>query len=187
MKTIKMRKHKMKKIYTRKIILLSAIFVLLVIYILQVSFSKKTNTKTILFDEEISSVEISKNGNILVALNKVDDKWQTEKSLVMENRANGIINSIKEIKVLEIVAQNSDNLELYGLEKENALIVKANTKEKPITLTIGKKSTVGSQCYIQINDDKKIYLVQGDLRTTFEITPDEIKEKEQNTEQNITE
>ena len=60
----------MKNIYTRKIVLLSSIAVLLVIYILQISFLGRSKVKTVYTNEEIDSVEITKNGGHILSLKK---------------------------------------------------------------------------------------------------------------------
>lgn len=168
----------MKNIYTRKIILLSSIVVLLVIYIFQISFLGKSKVKTVYTKEEIDSVEITKNGGHILSLKKENEKWLVENFPAMENRANRIINSVNEIKILSTVSYDLSDLERYGLTDENAVKVVASSGGKvERILYVGKDSVAGSQCYVCLDDEKKIYLAQGSLKSTFEVSADEIKEK----------
>ena len=111
----------MKNIYTRKIVLLSSIAVLLVIYILQISFLGRSKVKTVYTNEEIDSVEITKNGGHILSLKKENEKWLVENFPAMENRANRIVNSVNEIKILSTVSYDLSDLERYGLTDENAV------------------------------------------------------------------
>lgn len=168
----------MKNIYTRKIILLSSIAVLLVIYIFQISFLGKSKVKTVYTKEEIDSVEVTKNGEHILSLKKENEKWLMENFPAMENRANRIVNSVNEIKILSTVSYDLSDLERYGLTDENAVKVVASSGGKvERTLYVGKDSVAGSQCYVRLDDEKKIYLAQGSLKSTFEVSADEIKEK----------
>lgn len=168
----------MKNIYTRKIVLLSSIAVLLVIYILQISFLGRSKVKTVCTNEEIDSVEITKNNGHILSLKKENEKWLVENFPAMENRANRIVNSVNEIKILSTVSYDLSDLECYGLNDENAVKVVASYGGKvERTLYVGKDSVAGSQCYVRLDDEKKIYLAQGSLKSTFEVSADEIKEK----------
>ncbi len=170
----------MKNIYTRKIALLSAIAVLLVVYILQVSVLGRTKVKTVFTAEEIDSVEISKNGGHILSLKKENEKWLVEDFAAMENRANRIVNSVNEIKILSTVSYDLGDLERYGLNDENAVKVVASSGGKVMrTLYVGKDSVAGGQCYVMLDGEKKIYLAQGSLKSTFEVSADDLKEKAQ--------
>ena len=168
----------MKNIYTRKIVLLSSIAVLLVIYILQISFLGRSKVKTVYTNEEIDSVEITKNGGHSLSLEKENEKWLVENFPAMENQANRTVNSVHEINILSTVSYDLSDLERYGLTDENAVKVVASSGGKILrTLYVGKDSVAGSQCYVRLDDEKKIYLAQGSLKSTFEVSVDEIKEK----------
>ena len=148
------------------------------IYILQISFLGRSKVKTVCTYEEIDSVEITKNNGHILSLKKENEKWLVENFPAMENRANRIVNSVNEIKILSTVSYDLSDLERYGLNDENAVKVVASYGGKvERTLYVGKDSVAGSQCYVRLDDEKKIYLAQGSLKSTFEVSADEIKEK----------
>lgn len=164
--------------YTKKIVLLSAIAALLVIYILQLSFTGRNKVKVIATEEAIDFVLIDNNGKKL-SISKNGDNWYVgeEKFPCQLNRANGIVNAINEIKVLGTVASGAaDDNDRYGFD--NAIKVDAYCGEKLLrSVVIGKNTATGSQCYVRIDGKSAVSLVQGALRSTFETTADEIKEK----------
>ncbi len=167
----------MKRFYTRKIILLSSIFILLIIFLLQLYLGRKTDVKIIYTDSEIDFVEITKNNLPVLALKQDGEIWTSDGFSVLKNRANGIVNSINEIKILGTATKRTDDLARYGLTEESALKVSASSEGKIVrTLFVGKNSTAGNQCYIMLDSDKTVYLAQGDLRDTFEVSVDDIKE-----------
>ncbi|MGN0729868.1 DUF4340 domain-containing protein [Treponema sp.] len=162
--------------YTRKIILLSSIAFLLAVYIFQLAFLGKTKIKTVVFDGDIDAVEITKNGFHILSLKKENENWLADDLPAMENRVNRIVNSINEIKILSTVSYDFSDLERYGLTDENAVKVVAFSGGKEVrTLYAGKDSAAGSQCYVRVDDDKKIYLVQGTLKSTFEVSAEDLK------------
>lgn len=168
----------MKTRYTRKIVLLSVIAVLLVVYILQLVSASRTNVKILLAEGDIDYVLIDNNGSKL-AIAKEGDGWVVgqDKLPCQLNRANGIVNAISEIKVLGNVASGSaaDN-ERYGFD--SGITVEAYSNTKLIrSLVVGKNTATGSQCYARIDGKSTVNLVQGALRSTFEATAADIIEK----------
>lgn len=173
----------MNRLYTRKIVLLSAVVVLLAVYILQLAFSGKNKVKVLTVEETIDMVMIDNGGSKLV-ISKNGDSWFVgeEKLACQLNRANGIVNAINEIKVLGNVASGSaaDN-ERYGFD--NGIIVEAYCGDKLVrSLVVGKNTATGSQCYVRIDGKSAVSLVQGAMRSTFEATADDIIEKKQDEE-----
>lgn len=171
----------MKAVYARKLILLCSIAVLTAVYILQLAFENKTQVRTVFTEESIDAVVITRNGEPVVSIQKTDEKWtaDTEKIPVKENRANGIVNTVSEIKILETVHSGGTDAERYGLNPEAALKAEAFSGGKKVrTLSVGKSTATGSQCYVQIDGDRKIYLAQGALRSSLEVSAEDIKEEE---------
>ena len=87
------------------------------------------------------------------------------------------MNAISEIKILGSVSSGSaaDN-ERYGFD--SAIVVEAYGATKLLRrIVVGKNTATGSQCYARLDDKSSIFLVQGALRSIFEVTEDNIKEK----------
>ena len=165
----------------RKVVLLVAIVVLLLIYVLQVAFSHKTNVRTLYIEGDVDRVETLKASDRLYSLDKVGDEdgevWTVDGEAAREWSARGIASAISEVKLLCVATKSQSDDERYGLSDESVLVVKAFTGGEVVrTLYVGKLSTTGGQTYVRVDDDKTVYMAQGSLRSTFEVTADDLKE-----------
>lgn len=155
----------------RKIILLTACVLLLGIYIAQLASSLRSSVKNKTLGADPDKLTIE-NAGTLIELVKSDDGWTIgEKRYKADtNTIDGLVNAVKNIRVLDTVAQaGSDAVdERYEIDKANAIVVKAYKGNELVrTLTIGKASSTGSQSYLTLDGKKDIYLVSGTLRDTF--------------------
>ena len=155
----------------RKIILLTACVLLLGIYIAQLASSLRSSVKNKTLGADPDKLTIE-NAGTLIELAKSDDGWTIgEKRYKADtNTIDGLVNAVKNIRVLNTVAQaESDAVdERYEIDKANAIVVKAYKGNELVrTLTIGKASSTGSQSYVTLDDKKDIYLVSGTLHDTF--------------------
>ena len=155
----------------RKIILLTACVLLLGIYIAQLASSLRSSVKNKTLGADPDKLTIE-NAGTLIELAKSDDGWTIgEKRYKADtNTIDGLVNAVKNIRVLDTVAQaGSDAVdERYEIDKANAIVVKAYKGNELVrTLTIGKASSTGSQSYVTLDGKKDIYLVSGTLRDTF--------------------
>ena len=155
----------------RKIILLTACVLLLGIYIAQLASSLRSSVKNKTLGADPDKLTIE-NAGTLIELVKSDDGWTIgEKRYKADtNTIDALVNAVKNIRVLDTVAQaGSDAVdERYEIDKANAIVVKAYKGNELVrTLTIGKASSTGSQSYVTLDGKKDIYLVSGTLRDTF--------------------
>lgn len=173
-----------KALPVRKIVLLCAIAVLLVIYILQLLFSARSSAKVVTTDAEIDTLSVTKGDESLYTITKSVAYWYYEYRPLMENRANGLVNSVKEISLLGTVTSNTNDLERYGLDHDNAVTVTALSGGKAVrVLKLGKISATGSQCYVMLDDGSNVYLARGALRSTFDVDINTLLEPEETEEQ----
>ena len=155
----------------RKIILLTACVLLLGIYIAQLASSLRSSikNKTLGADPDKLTIE---NASTLIELAKSDDGWTVgeRRYKADTNGADALVDAVKNIRVLDTVAQAGNDAvdERYEIDKANAIVVKAYKGNELVrTLTIGKTSSTGSQSYLTLDDKKDIYLVSGTLHDTF--------------------
>ena len=150
---------------------MTACVLLLGIYIAQLASSLRSSVKNKTLGADPDKLTIE-NAGTLIELVKSDDGWTIgEKRYKADtNTIDGLVNAVKNIRVLDTVAQaGSDAVdERYEIDKANAIVVKAYKGNELVrTLTIGKASSTGSQSYLTLNDKKDIYLVSGTLHDTF--------------------
>ncbi len=177
------KEKNMIKLNRTKIGLLAAIAVLLAVCTIQSITANRTNVRLLLTDEDISFVSI-KFGEQNYTMTKNDGAWYlADGRKIQDNRATAIVNSISEIKILGTVASSAGQAsEKYGLD--SPVMVEAFSGNKLLrSLTLGKITATGSQCYASVDGKQGVVLIQGALRTTLEATPDDIALKEEKKEE----
>ncbi|MBP5403243.1 MAG: DUF4340 domain-containing protein [Treponema sp.] len=159
----------------RKIFLLTLIAALTLVYIFQILFSPKGEFQELSIKQSFDSVKIENSGNS-ITIKKTDSDYLINSEFPGKSEAaEYIFNSITSIKIIDTISKNpkDQDFERYGLV--NPVRVTALEGSKKIrTLKIGKTSSTGNQTYIQLDDKKEIYLVSGNLNSSFNVTEDSL-------------
>lgn len=162
---------------TRKIILLSAIVVLLVVFICQLVFNGQSSIKDVTLDSEIDTILIQ-SATSSVTLTSTDGVWYVgdEKYLTDTSKADKLVSAVKDIRVLQTVSNSSDD-DRYGLGDGEVITVTASKDGKTLrTISIGKAAVTSSQTYAQLDGKNEVLLVSGTLRDTFNATVDSLRD-----------
>lgn len=170
---------------TRKLILLSSIAILLVVFVLQQIFIGGSKITYLNLKEEPSVVLIDKNGEEQIKLSKTgEDTFMLNDTIPADTQAAlSIFSQIQSLKIIGTVANGVSNeaeLERYGLQPLSAVAAAAQTDGKTVrTIKIGKAASSGSQTYAQIDGSNDVVLVSGSLRSYFDKSIDELTQKEE--------
>ena len=166
---------------TRKIVLIAADVILLIVGIIQIVINTRSTVKTFKFSETPDQIVIEKSdGNLnLVSEN---GKWfvNDEKYEAVESNIDSMIEYAKDINALDRVASLSSaaSVSKYEFDEANAIKVTVSAGGKELrTFTLGKDATTGIQCYATVNGSNDIYLIDGDYRNIFDKTEDQIRSK----------
>jgi len=174
----------MKKEYLRKIVLLSCIAVLLVIYIVQLLLAGKSGIKSMTLGSDIdtltvetagNTVRVEKNGeNWLVAGGDSATKYDAAESLVET-----MVSDVKNLKFLATAAHSvGTDGERYGLDEASRIVVTALSGGKAVrTLYVGKATATNSQNYVQLDSDPAVYIVGETFNRDFNKTVDDVRSK----------
>lgn len=163
----------------RKIFLLTADAVLLIVLILQLCLgARKTVKDFILKDTPDEIVLQTPDGEIPVDM--TGEVWTVgeKKYAASKTALDSLVSGITSFKALNKVASanNNENLEKYELVDGKKITVIAKKEGKILrTLEIGKEATAGSQCYALVDGGKDIYLLAGNVRNTFDKTIDKLR------------
>lgn len=177
----------MNKTMTRKVLLLSLIAVFLCIYILQLVFNGRSKIKDVTLEATPDSILIVKgkdpaNESNSVRLTYENSSWNVgEKKYPADSAtATKMSDGIKTIKLLGIITRNAGvAAEKYGLDDASKLVVTGFKEGKSVrTITVGKDTTAGGQCYVQIDGKDTVYLADGSLHDTYGATIDAIRSKD---------
>ena len=166
---------------TRKIVLITADLLLLVVGIVQIILAARNTVKKFTFSEEPDSIVIEKYDGTL-NLAKDGDKWliNSEKYEATLSNVDSMIDYAKEIVTLDKVAKlnNETVINKYEFDEDNAIKVTVSAGGKELrTFTLGKDATTGIQCYATVNGENDVYLIDGDYRYVFDKTVDQLRSK----------
>lgn len=155
----------------RKIVLLTADVLLLLILILQLCLKSGDKTKEFKLSEQPDELIFSSPSDSYTLINE-NDSWfvGAKKYPANKSYSNQYADAAMSIKVLDKVASaaNTATLEKYELTEDQRITVVAKKDGKVVrTIMIGKSANAGSQCYIMIDDSKDIYLSAGNVRNDF--------------------
>ena len=174
------------KLSTRKIILLSSIAILLVVYIFQLVASGRNDGYKISLKEIPDTILIQNGTNPQIKIVNSNGTWLLKDANENSENANMIIpanvetvkqmiDAISKINVLGLVSKNDDN-ERYGFS-DNELIKVIVQKDGKVlrTLELGKNSSTYQQVYGKIDNSKDVLLISGNPKLTFDVTFEDLK------------
>ncbi|MBL0732259.1 MAG: DUF4340 domain-containing protein [Desulfosarcina sp.] len=168
------------KRYKENIILIALIIVLS----LYVFMHKKDQTNYELPEiPDIAKTEITKleiaaiNSDII--LKKKSGNWyiDPEGYPADKDKVNKMLDGLKDIKVTALVSQLK-NYNLYDLNAEKKITIKAWNKDKLNRLfEIGKTASSYRHTFIKLEKDGPVYHAEGDFRSSFDLTKDQLRDK----------
>ena len=166
---------------TRKIVLIAADIILLIVGIVQIIINTRSTVKNFSFSETPDQIVIEKSDGNLTLVNE-DGKWviNSEKYEAVESNVDSMIDYAKSINALDRVASlsNAASVSKYEFDEANAIKVTVSAGDKVLrTFTLGKDATTGIQCYATVNGSNDIYLVDGDYRNIYDKTVDQLRSK----------
>lgn len=166
---------------TRKLVLIIADAVLLLIFAIQLILSARSTTKTFKNEKEITSISIT-NKNQTFEMNATAGNWACGPQNYPVNNADAdsMVQAINKLNSLEKVASGSNEviLDRYDLTEGKCIKVCAKSNNDVVrTIYIGKTAATNSQVYAMVDDSKDILLLTGNLRKIFDKTIDTIRSK----------
>lgn len=177
---------------TRKIILLSAIGALAVIYTLQLAHSGASGAKVLSLKEEADTVTVRSigastgaggDGSAAVLLQKSDTVWTVGSKAYKADSAvvDSLVESVAKLKVLGSVSGGGGlgDDDRYGLAEGSALEITLSKGGKTLrTVRVGKASPTGQQTYVTVDGKKEVLLVSGNLAENFGKTEGDLRNKD---------
>ena len=166
---------------TRKIVLIAADLILLIVGIVQIIAASRTTVKVFSFSEEPDKIVLEKYDGTF-NLVKDGDKWvlNAEKYEVNASNIDNMIDNARSISALDKVAKlNNEAVRTkYEFDSGNAIKVTMSAGDKVLrTFTLGKDASTGIQCYATIENSDDVYLISGDYRNIFDKSIDQLRSK----------
>ena len=183
------------KLRYRKIILLSLIAVLLVVYILQLVISGANDGYTLVLKESPDTIFIQNGTKPGIKIVNSNGVWLLKEGIENpeENNAiipansetlNQMVSSLSKIEVLGLVSRNADN-ERFGFTENETIKILASKEGKTLrTVELGKNSSTYQQVYAKVDGSNNVVLISGNPKTLFNVTFEELKAPVESTSEN---
>lgn len=174
------------KLSVRKIILLSLIAVLLVVYILQLVISGANDGYSLVLKESPDTILIQNgtksqikivNSNGIWLLKEGSENPEENYAILPANTetVNQMVTSLSKIEVLGLVSRNADNERFGFTENESVKIICSKEGKVLRTLELGKNSSTYQQVYAKVDESSNVVLVSGNPKTLFDVTFENLK------------
>ena len=127
---------------------------------------------------DIGRVDIVRAGQT-VRLEKKDNGWsiQPQGFAADPAKANAIVDAIVNLNLTALVAE-SKNYSPYGLDRENAITVKAYGNERPLReFSIGNAASTYSHTYVKLDIDPRVFHARNSFRSDFDQKIDGLRDK----------
>jgi hypothetical protein len=172
----------------RSLLVLAALLVGVVAYLYFVDSKKpveETEEKPKVFTgvdaEKIDELKVSTIAGGTAALQKAADGWKlTSPSATRadDSEVSSITSNIASVTVERVVDESPSNLGDYGLKEPVAEVSFKQKGDKAFrSLQIGSKSPTGNDMYAKVAGEKKVFLVNGYLESTFNKQPFDLRDK----------
>jgi hypothetical protein len=128
--------------------------------------------------EQITKIEISKEGNSIV-LSKKEDKWYLDPPgyLVDTNRVNDMLNVFETLTLTALVSESEDYVR-YDLHAGKKIMVKAWQEDSlQRNFDIGKPASSYRHTFVKLNDDSRVFHARDDFRGKFDLAEDDLRDK----------
>ncbi len=174
------------KLSVRKIILLSLIAVLLVVYILQLVISGANDGYSLVLKESPDTILIQNgtksqikivNSNGIWLFKEGSENPEENYAILPANTetVNQMVTSLSKIEVLGLVSRNADNERFGFTENESVKIICSKEGKILRTLELGKNSSTYQQVYAKVDESSNVVLVSGNPKTLFDVTFENLK------------
>ncbi|OGR10063.1 MAG: hypothetical protein A2097_02055 [Desulfobacula sp. GWF2_41_7] len=88
-----------------------------------------------------------------------------------------MLNTLKTLKLSALVSEKQD-LKRYELDDENRVLVKAMKNDETVfEFSLGKTAPTRNHTFVMIKEDKNIYHAGGDLKSHFDRTAEDFRDK----------
>ena len=166
---------------TRKLILIAADLLLLVVCIIQAVFAGRDGVVNFNCSDEIDEIVYQSPSESFTLVKNGDNWLGGEKAYaITKSYIDSFVEQLSSIRALDKVGSlgNAAYAERYELDDAHKITVIAKKDGKVLrTLYVGKEASASSQTYISVDDKKDIYLASGNIHSTFSTSLSSIRSR----------
>jgi len=130
--------------------------------------------------DQITSIHLSKTGAEPIVLNKAPDGWQIDgaKPLAADSDAiAALTGAVSPLTADRLIDEHPQSLGAFGLDTPSTEVDIATKDGKTQKLLFGSDTVSGSDTYVKLDSDPKVYTVSASTKTTFAKTVNDLRDK----------
>lgn len=141
---------------------------------------EKAKTLLEIKKEDVAEIRLERNGEAVIIVPAGKDQWQITgpiQSKADEASVGRILNSVEKLQYKEIVDEKPSNLGEYELAKPKTTVQIKVKKGTTHTIKVGARNPVVNVHYVQMNNDPRVYAIEGDLADAGNLTLVDLRDK----------
>ncbi len=131
-------------------------------------------------DDQLNKLEIAKKDGSILLLVKENGKWTiggAEPFAADQDATAGLASALAPLNADSVLEEKPADLAGYGLVTPSLTVTATRKNGKSETISFGDDVPAGSQVYLKHNGDSKVYLVPTNVKTSFEKSANDLRDK----------
>lgn len=133
-----------------------------------------------LTDAQISELQLTKGGGEALVLSKAGDRWVMTKPVSLaadQDAVAAMIGSFAALNADRVIDEKPVSLVPFGLDRPSETVAIKRKDGKTDSLLFGANTPIGGNVYVKLAGDAKVYTLPATTKTTFEKTPEDLRDK----------
>lgn len=131
-------------------------------------------------DAQIQSIDLKKGGGPAIDLQRQNGKWvitAPESYPADQDTATSLASSLSPVTADSVVDDKPQDLSKYGLKSPSLTVTVHEKNGKSAEISFGDNVPAGSLVYASANSDPKVYAVSSSVKSSFDKSVDDLRDK----------
>ena len=130
-----------------------------------------------LASDQIQSIHLTKTGNDPIVLQRSGDNWQVGTLAADQDAVGSLTGALSPLASDRLIDANPPTLTSFGLDKPTLEVDIATKDGKIQKLLFGADTVSGSDTYVKLDSDAKVYTVASATRSSFDKSVNDLRDK----------
>ena len=129
---------------------------------------------------QIESVSITHKDGSAISFDHKNNKWTLTNPPGLsadQDAVNSLVSSLNPLTADNVVEEKAKNPAKYGLTSPSLIVAVSEKGGKAATISFGDDIPAGSLVYARLNKDPKVYAVSSSVKTGFDKTANDLRDK----------
>ncbi|MBV9500358.1 MAG: DUF4340 domain-containing protein [Acidobacteriaceae bacterium] len=131
-------------------------------------------------EAQVQSLDLTKKGGTSLDLQRQNGKWAITSPEALpadQDAVTSMLSSLSPVTADSVVEANPKDIGQYGLNSPSLTVAIHEKSGKTDTLLFGDDVPAGSLVYARLNADPKVYVVSSSVKSSFDKSPNDLRDK----------